>query len=216
MAEELLPSVNLEGVFTEQTFLMVVMWFLLIIGVVIFVFFCVIGIWYLTYRIRIRYYQPVGIDKDGKSILRFIGTDKAKIIKLKGNIYNIRYFWKRKKDEPPPTEAYLPTKKGYEMHVMTNGIDFFPMMLRSNPGFEVVPMHKRLWLVQTHKDAMEQYSKPSFWEKYGSLILTFGTIVLVLAMVSLAIWYNGKLMVYNIDKAAATAIEISKMKIVPG
>ena len=138
MAEELLPSVNLEGVFTEQTFLMVVMWFLLIIGVVIFVFFCVIGIWYLTYRIRIRYYQPVGIDKDGKSILRFIGTDKAKIIKLKGNIYNIRYFWKRKKDEPPPTEAYLPTKKGYEMHVMTNGIDFFPMMLRSNPGFEVV------------------------------------------------------------------------------
>ena len=217
MAEEILPSFNLEGAFTQQNFLTIIFWVILIIGSLVFLIFCLFGIWYMTYRIKVRYYQVIGKpDSQGKESLRFIGTDKAKLIKDKGQIYRLRFFWKRRKIEPPPTDAYLSTRRGYEMHVKTNGIDFDPMSLKSNPGFETIAMHKRLWLLQTHKIAMEQYSKPSFWDKYGTLLMTFGTIILLIGLAGFTVWYSAKLGGYSIDKAAATAVEIAKMKVAPG
>lgn|SRR3990167_1746909 len=187
------PAGNLQGYLTQENALILIFWLTFIIGLILVLVTLGFGVWYLTYRIRVRYYQIMGIDKNNKEILRFIGTDKAKLIKLKGSIYNLRFFWKRKKIEPPPSEVYLPTKKGYEIHIKTDGIDFDPMVLRANPGFETIPMHKRLWLIQTHKQAVEQYSKPNFWEKYGTLILTFGTIVLCLAAMGFTIWYVSKI-----------------------
>lgn len=213
MAEELVPASTLKGIFSEQTFLVIVFWVVFIMGLILFLLFVVFGLWYLTYRIRVRYYQSIGKDKDNKEILRFIGTDKAKLIKLKGNIYNLRFFWKRRKIEPPPDEAYTPTKKGFEIFIKTDGIDFHPFSLRLAPNphaAEIVPMHKRLWLIQTQKQAIEQYSKPSFWEKYGNIILTFGTVILCLSAMAFTIWYAAKLAERAINAYSPAILEAAR------
>lgn len=207
----------MEGLFTEQTFLNAIFWIVLLLMMILFLVVGFFMIWYITYRIKVRYYEVIGKDKNENEILRYVKNDRAKLIKIADGLYNLRFFWKRRKIEPPPSEAYLSTKKGYEIHVKTNWIDYDPMILRANPGFETVPMHKRLWLMQTAKQAREQFSKPKFWEKYGTLVLMFGTVILIIGLVAFFIWYEGKLQVYIIDKAAQTAAEIAKMKpIAPG
>lgn len=218
MVDGIPDTSGLQGYLTQETALILVFWLLFILGMFIFLVFISFGVWYLTYRIRIRYYQIIGKDINGKEILRYIGGDKAKLIKLRGNIYNLRFFWKRRKIEPPPSEAYLPTRKGYEMHIKTNGIDFDPMVLRANPGFETIPMHKRLWLIQTNKQAIEQYSKPSFWDKYGTLIMTGSTIILCLGAMAFSVWYAGKLGQQAINAYAPqiSAAANSLKPVVPG
>ena len=178
-------GVDVQGFFTQDTFYSIIFWLTFTLGILFIIFISWVVVWYHTYKIRVRYYEKIGESKS----MRFIGNDRGKIIKdVKDGVHKFRLFWKRKKIEPPSSNSYMPTKKGKEIYMLTDGIDFEPIVLSSNPGFVQVEMHKRLWLALTYREAQAQYSKPSFWEKYGNYIMTILTVFMCIGGLIFTVW----------------------------
>lgn len=204
-------GVNLQGVFTQDTFYTLIFWATFVLGLLFIGFLSWSIVWYSTYKVRVRYYEKLGLDKKG---MRLIGQDRGKLVKDHDGVHKLRLFWKRKKIEPPKQEAYMPTKRGKELYMITNGIDFEPIALSSNPGFVEVEMHKRLWLSLTYRQALEQYSKPSFWEKYGNYIMTILTVFICIGGLIFTVWLV-KDIAFEAIHAFAPAIRESGRSLIP-
>lgn len=161
------------------------------VGVLFIIFLAIVGlIAFITtfkYKVTILRRGGSGTSED-PFYISHIGKDRCRPIRHKG-VDKWKFLFKKRTIPPVDLSCVYPGNTVFLMQVSANA--YIPQSIKvakDHLDFDPLDTDVAFWTGLELKEIANDYNSQSFWEKYGSYVITLGTIFLVLVFVGVVLY----------------------------